>query len=309
MPREPAFVTARRDATAVALPPGPLLSDALARRLYAATTQTLKRLVRAGQKTLRAFGCGDRPSRELFRHELRRVLVKIRDAPSLPISASSPRELIQEVLRAFGASEVHGREMAQRVLVTGSGQGPGVMSTPALENQLFADGLAFYRRLDELERLCFEPYRDGDQMFALLAQFPDLADDVYAAAGIVGLSGFPPTLGAGAGSDARSFALSARAWEADRNREGTAKMIGLVIAGVVVGIVSFGTLSSLSATLVTAGFGLAQGTAAVVDRSLNHRETLDAYAIGAASGERLEFAGQSSTGRGPGWPSMSSRWG
>lgn len=101
------------------------------------------------------------------------------------------------------------------------------------------------------------------QAFELLAEVPDLADEVYARLGYASLTGAPPRLRQGASASASAFerqlvADGAELQQADEVR-GYARMGAVMAAGVLVTLASAGLGGGVAATLTGLAFGTGVG--------------------------------------------------
>ncbi len=281
--------------------------------VYAQAGELLIELIRTTRRALSEIGCGRGPSRSRFDVAIRRVFDAIAtsddqrgrlDALTARDARNKRRELITQVVRSLGGTGRQATEVAERELTGYRGRRtPGMQLSGAPTNRevidsLFRSGCSLHDRLGELRREVEQRYRGTDndpqagieQTFGLLANFPDVASDIYAAADLPNLAGVPPQIGGNTNLRAQTLVQAGERWEQRRRREEGFKAAGLIIVGLVVGVVSFGTLSALGATLATAGFTLATGAANIVARSGDYQQTADAFAIGAASPQTLELS-------------------
>jgi hypothetical protein len=278
--------------------------DRVFRRVYACVTETLRALIQPVRQTLARIGCAPNGSFALFEYtmeQVRRSIVMAENGPLAKISSASGKDprpaMLREVLRSFGVADGRADQIAERWLTGFEGRRtPGARLTNHPTNRelvwsMFAEGCATERRLEALRRQSYAPFRgrptDADagveQSLDLIAVFPDLAPAIYAEVGLAGLRGFPPALGPKANEDARLFADAADRWARKRRREEALHTIGLIIAGVAITAISFGTFSGFTAMLVAGGFNVALGAAEVVNQQGAYQTARAGYLIGATS--------------------------
>ncbi|MCR9159694.1 MAG: peptidoglycan-binding protein [Nannocystaceae bacterium] len=293
---------------AVPVPLNPVVAQ-----VYAQATELLESLIRDTQRTLTEIGCGRNSDRNRFERSLRRTLEAIAasddqrgrlDALTARDAPNKRRDMIREVVRSLGGNERQANEVAERELTGYRGRRtPGMQLSGAPTNRevvgsLHLSGCRLYRRLVELRREVRVRYRGTDnnpqpgidQTFGLLAKFPDVAASVYAAAELPNLRGVPPQISGNTNLRSERLVQAGARWDGRRRQQQTMRTAGLVVLGLVIGAVSLGTLSAVSATLVTAGFGVAVGAANIIERSGDYREAQAGYAIGATSAQTLELS-------------------
>lgn len=277
--------------------------------VYAQAGEYITDLVRTTQRALADLGCGRDSDRRRFGVQIRRVFDTIvgsddhdgpLDALSVRDARAKRRSMLEQVVQSLGGTQRQASQLADRELGAYQARGPYSrrMSDYTLMTMFFNSARSLYDRLGELRREVDRRYAGTDndpqpgieQTLGLLARFPDVAPDIYAAAGLRNLAGVPPQIQGPTNLRAQAFVHAGSRWDAQRRREDTLQAAGLVIVGLAIGIVSFGTLSAVSAMLVTAGFTVATGAANILDGSAQHRQTGDAYAMGAASPETLELS-------------------
>lgn len=283
--------------------------NALVRRLHTELCSRLRGLVRSVRDTLRWMGCGSSPSLSRFSVALEQVLSTIgRDEDGrLGIRATDggdPRHrMICELLQSLGASESIARQYATARLTGTTGRrtpGLGLTNLPTnaeLVRTLYAQGRALDTRLDQLRRRTYESFRGRpddvtagvDQSLGLLSAFPDLADSIYQALGLRGVRGFVPVADDDADEDARTLTRLAEQWRGRRQSEERVRAAGLLVAGLAVSVISFGTLSPFAATLVTCGLTIATGVTEVARYQASYQQAQDGYRIGATSAATLDL--------------------
>ncbi len=281
--------------------------------VYAQSGELLVDLIRSTRRALSEVGCGQDRSRTRFDVQIRRVFDAIAssddqrgrlDALAAQNARNKRQDLITQVVLSLGGSRQQAGAVAERELTGYRGRRtPGMRLSGAPTNRevtdsLYRSGCSLYDRLGEQRRELQQPYRGTEnnprpgieQTFGILAKFPDVAPDIYNAAELPNLVGVPPEIRGRTNLRAETLVRAGAQWNQRRRDQERFKMAGLVILGLAVGVLSFGTLSTLGATIATAGFTLASGAANIVARSGDYQQTQDAYAMGAATPQTLELS-------------------
>jgi hypothetical protein len=291
-------------------------------RVYTKAQSHFGALIEALVKTLEHFGCGAASSRNRFESELRKVLLKIATAEEdeAPLSnvkitgslTDKRRALIKEVLLGFGADEGDAEQMTRTILradpnliaeLPTSGQlrirrNPPWKQLTHQIRRLFSEAEDLHERLAETLTEIRRGYRGStrdpeegvEQVVELLERFPDVADPIYQAAGLTGLTNFPPERKGPMNSDAHVFKAEVQEYLDSEWWWNAFKIAGLVVAAIAVTVITAGTLGPLAATLTGAGIGLVQGGVHVYGASERLQELEDAHLYGAASDGRVQHA-------------------
>jgi hypothetical protein len=289
----------------------PVVSADVFERVYKQGQLMLTPLISALTTTLSRVGCGSSEARPTFEDAIRKLLARILqdDLAGVEVTGTGDKRkgLISQIAMGFGApaslgSRLHGNASRIGPLNTAESCGGGAVRFPnnpmarVLDDdvhELHGYGVGLHNRLIALAAEIGMPYdssRGVDQACGLLKQFPDVAQNIYAAAGLEGLASFPPQTVAALNADAETFNAAATSWNASAQRWEWIKLGGLVIAGIALTIITNGMAGPLAATLVGMGIGAGTGVLMVVDAENNLRFQMDAALFGGASQERVEFA-------------------